>query len=309
MAPKRDLGFNGYGEIQTGRRDWSQGGQFKINTELAAKRCAWAGGVKQFCLAPGDRVVIMDGQDKGKIDRIQSIEPQNGFVLLEKLNRAIDAPPFPNMPIMSNPYPLAADAVRLVYPLKNPDTGVTRDVIVNQLKPVAPNMSSRHMTLERWEHGNKWDRVALGVNVVIPWPEVEAPEYKTFKPDTARDLVEARTFYYNLTTAPIPSGVIDELRGPFSRFRTRHEAWYIEKKEAEAAAKRGAHRMHESMRTPLEEFHEKRKAERLAQGEPELSETMLEKIGQVMARNKQEALERAGMQEAGSTTQPPSSTA
>lgn len=213
------------------------------------------------------------------------------------------------MPLMSNPYPLAADAVRLVYPLKHPETGVIRDVIVNELKPIAPNMASRHMTLERWEHGNKWDRVALGVNVVIPWPEVEAPEYKTYDVDTARDLVEDRTFYYNLTTAPLPNGVIDELRGPYSRFRTRHEAWYIEKKEAEEAARKGLHRMHESMRTPLEELHAKRRAKNLAEGEPELSETMLEKIGQIMARNKAEALERAGMQEANSTTLPPSSAA
>lgn len=165
------------------------------------------------------------------------------------------------------------------------------------------------MTLERWEHGNKWDRVALGVNVVIPWPEIEAPEYKTYDVDTARDLVEDRTFYYNLTTAPLPNGVIDELRGPYSRFRTRHEAWYIEKKEAEEAARKGLHRMHESMRTPLEELHAKRRAKNLAEGEPELSETMLEKIGQIMARNKAEALERAGMQEANSTTLPPSSAA
>jgi large subunit ribosomal protein L24 len=91
LAPKRDLGFNGYGEISTGRRDWSQGGQFKINPELAAKRCAWAGGVKQFCLAPGDRVVIMDGQEKGKIDRIKSVQPEDGLVLLEKLNRVSEA--------------------------------------------------------------------------------------------------------------------------------------------------------------------------------------------------------------------------
>lgn len=212
------------------------------------------------------------------------------------------------MPLISNPYPIAADAVRLVYPIKNPETGLTRDVVINELKPVAPNMGSKHMTLDRWEHGNKWDRVALGVNVVIPWPEVEVPEYKTHDVDTARDHVEDRTFYYNLTTSPLPDGVLNELRGPYSRFRTRHEAWYIAKKEAEEAEKKGRHAMLETMRTPLEELHEKNREEREAAGEPELSEEMLKKIGQVMARNKAEALERAGMEEA-SPKIPPSSVA
>lgn len=97
LAPKRDLGFNGYGEVSTSRRDWSQNGQYKINPELAVKRCAWAGGVKQFCLAPGDRVVIVDGQEKGKIDRVKSVHPEDGFVLLEKLNRVCtDVPSFTN---------------------------------------------------------------------------------------------------------------------------------------------------------------------------------------------------------------------
>lgn len=87
LAPKRDLGFNGYGEISSGRRDWTHGGQWTTNSELAQRRCAWAGGVKQFCLAPGDRVVLLEGQDKGRIDRIKEVDPEHGFVLLQKLNR------------------------------------------------------------------------------------------------------------------------------------------------------------------------------------------------------------------------------
>lgn len=87
LAPKRDLGFNAYGEIGSGRRDWSQSGQFQIKPEMAERRCKWAGGVKQFSLAPGDRVVVLEGHDKGKIDRIKSVQPADGFVTLEKLNR------------------------------------------------------------------------------------------------------------------------------------------------------------------------------------------------------------------------------
>lgn len=84
LAPKRDLGFNDYGAFKENvRQDWSNYGLHQPNPKVIEQRCAWAGGVKQLNLAPGDRVVIQDGPDKGKIDRIKSVQPQSGTVTLE----------------------------------------------------------------------------------------------------------------------------------------------------------------------------------------------------------------------------------
>lgn len=84
LAPKRDLGFNDYGAFKENvRQDWSNYGLHQPNPKVIEQRCAWAGGVKQLNLAPGDRVVIQDGPDKGKIDRIRSVQPQSGTVTLE----------------------------------------------------------------------------------------------------------------------------------------------------------------------------------------------------------------------------------
>lgn len=84
LAPKRDLGFNDYGAFKENvRQDWSNYGLHQPNPKVVEQRCAWAGGVKQLNLAPGDRVVIQDGPDKGKIDRIRSVQPQVGTVTLE----------------------------------------------------------------------------------------------------------------------------------------------------------------------------------------------------------------------------------
>jgi large subunit ribosomal protein L24 len=84
LAPKRDLGFNDYGAFKENvRQDWSNYGLHQPNPKVVEQRCAWAGGVKQLNLAPGDRVVIRDGPDKGKIDRIRSVQPQVGTVTLE----------------------------------------------------------------------------------------------------------------------------------------------------------------------------------------------------------------------------------
>lgn len=202
--------------------------------------------------------------------------------------------------------PISIESVRLVYPLPHPETGVTRDVVINQLKSVPPNMSSPNMTLDRWRYGNKWDRVVPGLNVVIPWPTVEAPEFEAKAADSLRESVEERTFYYGLLSPPMPETVVDELRNKYSRFRTRHEDWYLQQKEAEAEAKQRQRETIRSMQTPVQEFNEMKRAERAMAGEPELTEDMLEKIGEVMAKKKAAALEQAGVSEVSSGTQSPS---
>ncbi|RMJ18342.1 hypothetical protein CDV36_002010 [Fusarium kuroshium] len=297
LAPKRDLGFNQYGMFaESVRTDWSNYGFYTPRPEILEKRCAWAGGLKQLNLAVSDRVVIMDGPDKGKIDRIKAINLQSGSVTLETHHRAISAGMFGN-DSRSQPMPISIGSIRLVYPITNSETGLTRDVVINQLKAVPPNMKSPNMTLDRWEHGKKWDRLVPGINVVIPWPTVEAPEYETQPSDTPREAAENRSFYYNLLSAPMPETVIDELRNKFSKFRTRHEEWYVQQKEYEANTERARQDSILSMQTPLQEYHAQQRELRAAQGEPELSDEMLEKLGAILAERKEAALEKAGVSE------------
>jgi large subunit ribosomal protein L24 len=201
--------------------------------------------------------------------------------------------------------PLPISSIRLVYPITNPETGITKDTIINELKAVAPKMDSPNMNYNRWHFGNKWDRVVPSLNMVIPWPETTAPEYETTASDTIRETLEERTFYYNLLSPPMPETVIDELRNKYSKFRTRHEPWYIQKKEAEVAAKQKRADLLKTMQTPLAELHEKKRAAKAALGEPELSEEMLQKLGEVIAKNKAAALSEAGVTEVSSAGQVP----
>lgn len=152
-------------------------------------------------------------------------------------------------------------------------------------------MSSPTMTYERWEYGFKWDRLVPGINVAIPWPEVKAPELITHDIDTRRSEVDERTYHYNLLSGPLPEGVLSELRNPYSVFRTRHEPEYIARKEAEAASKKAKTEVAPSMMTPLDEFHAMNKELKMLRPEPELSEDMLAKLGEIMAQRKAEALE------------------
>ncbi|KAK5989330.1 hypothetical protein PT974_10845 [Cladobotryum mycophilum] len=305
LAPKRDLGYNEYGAIaEQARKDWTVFGLNKPRPQLVEQRCAWAGGVKQLNLAAGDRVVIQDGPDTGKIDRIKDIQLLTGTVMLENYHRALSTGNLGN-PGTPMSMPISIASIRLVYPITNPETGVTKDAIINQLKAVPPNMQSPNMSLDRWQYGKKWDRVVPGINVVIPWPEAELPEFETTAADTVRENVEDRTFYYSLLSPPMPDSVVDELRNKYSKFRTRHEAWYIAKKEAAEAAKKGRLDAIRSMQTPLDEFHEKQRELRAERGEPELTDEMLAKLGEFMAKKKATALENAGVSEVSTTSAAP----
>ncbi|KAG5918273.1 hypothetical protein E4U42_006931 [Claviceps africana] len=295
LAPKRDLGFNSYGAFKESlRQDWTNAGMYQQKPQLIAQRCAWAGGVRQLNLAPQDRVVIMYGPDKGKIDRIKGVQAESGTVTLETHHRAMSVGMFDN-PMRSQPMPISIGSIRLVYPIPDDVTGITKDVIINELKAVPPNMQSPYMSLDRWQYGKKWDRLVPGLNMVIPWPEVVVPEFETTKADTTRQQVEERTFYYNLLAPPMPDTVLDELRNKYSRFRTRHEPWFIKKKEEEVAVKKGRAESIKSMQTPLQEYHERQRELRNTKGEPKLSEDILEKMGQLMAKKKGMALDRRGV--------------
>jgi large subunit ribosomal protein L24 len=88
LAPKRNLGIDNYDALSGGIRvDWTNMGTYKPKAAVVEKRCAWAGGVKQLCLAPKDRVVILDGPDKGKIDKIKDINLEAGYLTLETCNQ------------------------------------------------------------------------------------------------------------------------------------------------------------------------------------------------------------------------------
>ncbi|KAG8164259.1 hypothetical protein KVR01_006177 [Diaporthe batatas] len=268
--------------------------------------CRWAGGRKTLCIKAGDRVAVMEGPDAGKISTIQYVQEEGGFVALEgdNLKQNFTVPEYMSnlqkgqkpIHVQATEYRAPINAVRLVHPLKDPISGVTRDVIINEL--VVRNYYKDKVTGRE-----SWSRVVPGLNVEIPWPkafeDAERQELEgTFDDnacDTLRIDVEEKTFVPTLLRPPMPAEVIDELRNRYSKFRTRHEESYIAKKEAEEAEKAARKRSIKTMSTPVQELNAKIKAERKARGQPELSEDMLAKIGEVMARNRNRTLAGAGI--------------
>ena len=106
--------------------------------------------------------------------------------------------------------------------------------------------------------------------------------------DTLRFEVEEATWTPTLLRAPMPASVIDELRGKYSQFRTRHDPAYQaaldEKKKMQEAYKVWAKSGGGMLNSPAKEAR-MMEVERLKkQGVPSgLKTEVLEKIGEVMA--------------------------
>ncbi|TQN72309.1 hypothetical protein CSHISOI_03166 [Colletotrichum shisoi] len=284
LAPRRDF-FDSYGAFETNR----QGRSTPLKPEEVEARCAWAGGCQYLNIAVNDRVVLLEGPDKGKIDRIASINLEHGTVVLKEIAKATVAVPETFQSILEAPTTqntsvnIPISAIRLVHPIVDPETGVARDVVVRQLAggPVKWSRSTG------WR---AWTRYIPGANIAIPWPERDIPIREDQPGDTTRVDVEQVTFVPTLVYPPMPGSVINELRNKYSRFRTRHEDDYILRKEAEEAEKKALKKASAdalaSMRTPIQEFNRQQREARRARGEPELTTDMLQRIGEVIARNK-----------------------
>ena len=193
-------------------------------------------------------------------------------------------------------YRVPFQAIRLVHPLKDPATGKVRDVVINEL-------AVRNYYKDKATGRETWSRVVPGLNIEIPWPKAfeEAERHQmegTFEDhecDTLRIDVEERSFVPTLLRPPMPTEVIDELRNRYSKFRTRHEPAYVARKEAEEAEKAARRKSISTMQTPLQELNAKVKAERRARGQPELTDDMLARIGEIMARNRGRTLKGTGI--------------
>ncbi|KAK3683635.1 hypothetical protein B0T22DRAFT_411815 [Podospora appendiculata] len=285
LAPRRDVSVvdqsnNYWGTISPSRAMLDT----KLTDDQRKARCAWAGGEEYLCLAAGDRVVVQEGPYKDKIGVIEGIDRKAMAVEISNdLRVNVSVPEYmveegsSTVQVIGSLVPISS--VRLVYPVKDRKTGVVRDVIIRELKAV----EIRH---DRPTRTKTWKRVVPGENIAIPWPKKPEQKFADHPVDTLRILVEERTFVPTLLSPPMPQVVVNELRNAYSIFRTRHTPEYIAQKEAEAAAKDAKKRADRAMLLPVQAFNRQQRELRRARGQPLLTDEMLAKIGQVIAKNK-----------------------
>lgn len=182
-------------------------------------------------------------------------------------------------PIQTYEAPIPLSAVRLVFPLRNKETGLLRDVIINELKRTS-----------NFEQGLGLDGRYIADSdprIYIPVPEKEEKEITEHQMDTLRIEVEQSTWTPTLTQPPMPPTLIDELRNKYSKFRDRHDESWVKARERRAAEREKAASMKEErMVTPLEELNRRKKLKKIEVMEKPLNSEILMRIGKLMAKKK-----------------------
>ncbi|KAK4167344.1 hypothetical protein QBC43DRAFT_311607 [Cladorrhinum sp. PSN259] len=286
IAPRRDVSKlnragNYWGAISTERALL----QSKLTKEQTEARCAWAGGSKYLCIRAGDRVVVTEGPYKGRIAKVEAVKEENMTVDLGNETMAnVVLPEFmvqgEQLPVEQVSSSVPISAVRLVHPIQDPKTGLFKDAIIRELKPI-------EIDHDRPTRTTTWERLVPGLNVKIPWPPKTDPVYEDHEIDTLRIEVEERTFVPTLLRPPVPEAVIDELRNRYSKFRTRHTPEYVAKIAQQEADKKARKKSVDSMLLPLQEYNRKLREVRRERGQPVLTDEMLEKIGAVIGKNQE----------------------
>ncbi|KAI4151922.1 MAG: hypothetical protein L6R39_001936 [Caloplaca ligustica] len=241
---------------------------------------------KKWGIREGDRVCVVGEKerDKGKIGVVIDVSEK-----AEACKVSVATPEYMKVqgrnepPVQTSEAPIDLASVRLVIPLQDLTTGTKRDVIVNELTltPTGQRCIANYISPH------------TGKAHYIPWPSKERPEFTDNDVDTLRIDVEQVTWTPTLLRSPMPSGVIDELRNKYSKFRTRHEDSYIEMKEGideklkqrEEELKWGGGTPRE-MLTPVQELNRARRMERRLQAEEEnkLTDQVLAGIGEIMVK-------------------------
>ncbi|KAM5455781.1 hypothetical protein MaudCBS49596_001682 [Microsporum audouinii] len=260
LAPRRNIGERDilYGTISTNR--------LRLPKVPESKR------MKYVTLAPGDRVCMVRGRDKGKIGKVLQVDEESQSVTVEGVNMFdVEFPSFAlagdndKRPYRPYPVPNSFDDVRLVVPLQDPVTNTVKDVVVKHAYGAGPFLDRPYGSTTP-----RHTRYISGLDIEIPWPETEEPDFKDHPIDTLQIEVEDKTYIPSLQTYPMPSTVIDELRNKYSKFRTKHDPEYIAKKEEEAAFEEWSKQR--TLLTPKTEYLTKKTEERRLQREQEKDE-------------------------------------
>ncbi|KAF2809694.1 uncharacterized protein BDZ99DRAFT_444161 [Mytilinidion resinicola] len=242
--------------------------------------------IKDWNIVEGDRVVLLRGLDKGQIGIVKQLLRETNHLIVNQLNMAYQKKPelfrkLDGDTSRISPVEVAVkyEDVRLIHTMEDPRTGTRRDVIVDEVEV-------RRIRINKNTGEKTWVRFVPGTDSEIEWPYDDEPDLEDHHDDTLRLTVDKPTFVPTLLTPPMPPSVIDELRGKYSKYRTRHDEDYIARQVEKEQQENAKNNWASTMRMPIQLLHEKQRADKAARGEPQLTEDMLARIGELMAANR-----------------------
>ncbi|KAF2184419.1 hypothetical protein K469DRAFT_502648, partial [Zopfia rhizophila CBS 207.26] len=241
---------------------------------------------KEWPIVEGDRVVIIKGRNRGKIGVVKKLSKTREEVQIKDLNMAYADGSAWNTPPGETPKAkqeteqvIPYSDIRLVATIYNDprNNGQDKDVIVDSLNMVRQGKSVDPITDEPI-----YKRYVTGTDIEIAFPEKPEPNIVDYASDTLRITVEERSFIPTLLMPPIPESVIDELRGKYSKFRTRHDEEFLEKVKRFDDHAEVKKELIKTMKTPLQVLREQAREQKEKRPKPELTDDLLARIGQIM---------------------------
>ena len=180
--------------------------------------------LRKWKIIRGDQVMILSGKDKGQIGLVREVIRKRNAVIVSDRNLVYKHVPknesAPNGRIQKE-MPIHVSNVALVHPETKLKTKI-------EIRPVVdPKTGKRE---------NK--RFVKGTSVEIPRPKyLEYQKAWVDTPlDTPANVVKLVTYQPTLAVPPLPEGVVDELRGKYTKWRVIKERKRIADLEAEMAA-------------------------------------------------------------------------
>lgn len=179
-------------------------------------------------------------------------------------------------PYRATAAPVHIRDVRLVVPLRNNVTGEIKDTVVRHLRGGKPFVEPAYGS-----ETPKHTRYIAGLDVSIPWPKREIPEFKAEAGDTLAVHVHDRSFSPSVLHLPLPDSAVDEIRNKYSKTRTGHTQEYVQQKMKEDAEKQWLRKRR--MLLPQQMYWEHQAKQKDAQGKPEVTNETLDVIRKMQA--------------------------
>ncbi|KPI36564.1 uncharacterized protein AB675_4350 [Cyphellophora attinorum] len=207
-------------------------------------------------IVEGDRVVVIEGVDKGKIGEVEEVNEEEDTVTLKGVAMAdIITPAIARPSLLQNP-PCAPSPPHppLLHPPRHKNVRPNNPHLQRLHHPLLTKRRARsapppHTNLPPRLPGSSLpphDRFITGTNIRVDWPAEERSEGIVEDGDTRREVLDAYTynpgFYVNAETGEAPEplphpDIIEEIFKPrrLGGGRTQHDVDYVARKIIEDA--------------------------------------------------------------------------
>lgn len=181
--------------------------------------------IKYWNIAVGDTVRVITGPSKGKVGKVQEIQPDRNRLIVSGVNVVKKVLPL----FLAQKSGLENQRFEFASPIHYSNVQLVGEIPHNALDPRADG-PKRTVFVKRVDRGklffNKerklltWRRWIPGEGLFLPWPRAGVAERNTREHegiDTPEAALKSQTYLETLHSPPVPETVMDELRNRYSK--------------------------------------------------------------------------------------------